>query len=93
MAELIFSNLNSEIKLDILQILSGEPSSVKEVMNYLIIKSYDVKFRESIYRYPEKFTEINLVEKYYDVENKVIKYRIKKDKMVYNFKDKELSFY
>lgn len=83
--EKVFSALSSKTRLEILRILSAKPYSIGEILSDLQKKGYGIKYRESIYRALEKLVAAGLVEKYYDKEEKGIKYKLIKTKLEIDF--------
>ncbi|MGB9718729.1 MAG: ArsR/SmtB family transcription factor [Thermoproteota archaeon] len=72
----VISALNSEMRREILKIISEEPMTVIQVLEELKRRRFEVKYRETVYRALEKLLDAGLVEKYYDQE-KGLCYRIK----------------
>lgn len=72
----LFAVLNSEVRREILKILSQGPTSVKEVLTKLQLKKIEIKYRESVYRDLEKLVNVGLVKKYYDNKQKGIRYQL-----------------
>jgi Fe2+ or Zn2+ uptake regulation protein len=72
----VISALNSELRREILKIISKEPMPVVQVLEELKKRKYDVKYRESVYRALEKLVDSELVEKCY-IKEKGLCYRLK----------------
>jgi Fe2+ or Zn2+ uptake regulation protein len=72
----VISALNSELRREILRIISERPMPVIQVLEELRKKGYTVKYRESIYRALEKLVDSELVEKCY-IKGKGLCYRLK----------------
>lgn len=72
----MISALNSELRREILKIISKEPMPVVQVLEELKKRKYDVKYRESVYRALEKLVDSELVEKCY-IKEKGLCYRLK----------------
>jgi Fe2+ or Zn2+ uptake regulation protein len=72
----VISALNSELRREILKIISKEPMPVVQVLEELKKRKYDVKYRESVYRALEKLVDSGLVEKCY-IKNKGLCYKLK----------------
>jgi Fe2+ or Zn2+ uptake regulation protein len=72
----VISALNSEIRREILKIISKESMPVIQVLEELKRKGYRVKYRESVYRALEKLVDSELVEKCY-IKGKGLCYRLK----------------
>jgi len=70
----LFSVLSSEVRIEILKLLSHSSASVKEVLTKLQTNKIEIKYRESVYRDLEKLVEAGLVKKYYDNKHKGIRY-------------------
>jgi len=65
----IISALDSEMRQQIIKILSRGPSNVAEIFQEINkIRKAAVAYRESVYRALEKMVAAGLVEKYYDRE-------------------------
>ena len=72
----MISALNSELRREILKIISKEPMPVIQVLEELKKRKFDVKYRESVYRALEKLVDSGLVEKCY-IKNKGLCYKLK----------------
>jgi len=72
----VISALNSELRREILKIISKEPMPVIQVLEELKKRKFDVKYRESVYRALEKLVDSGLVEKCY-IKNKGLCYKLK----------------
>lgn len=68
--------LNSNLRREILKILSKEPMTVIRVLNELKKKRIEIKYRETVYRDLEKLLDAGLVNKYY-VKDKGLCYELK----------------
>lgn len=68
--------LNSELRREILKIISKEPMTVIQVLEELRKRKFEVKYRESVYRALEKLVDSELVEKCY-VKEKGLCYKLK----------------
>jgi len=71
----ISSAINSDLRREILKILTERPLTVLEVLNKLKNKGFDVKYRETVYRALEKLVDAELVEKFY-VKEKGLCYKL-----------------
>jgi Fe2+ or Zn2+ uptake regulation protein len=91
LSERIFSALSSKTRLEILRILSAKPGSVIQILDELKKRDYGIKYRESVYRALEKLVAAGLVEKYYDKEERGIKYRLVKTKLEIDFQTGRIS--
>jgi len=72
----VISALNSELRREILKIISKEPMRVIQVLEELKKRRIDVKYRESVYRALEKLVDSGLVEKCY-IKDKGLCYKLK----------------
>jgi Fe2+ or Zn2+ uptake regulation protein len=72
----VISALNSNMRREVLKIISEEPMTVIQVLEELKRRKFEVKYRETVYRALEKLLDAGLVEKYYDMERGLC-YRIK----------------
>ena len=67
--------INSNLRREILKILSKEPMTVSDVLVQLKKSGLQIKYRETVYRSLEKLFEAGLVQKYY-VRTKGICYKV-----------------
>jgi len=72
----VLKALNSQLRREILKIISDEPMNVMLVLKELNNKGLKVKYRETIYRALEKLVDSGLVEKFYNRE-KGLCYKLK----------------
>jgi Fe2+ or Zn2+ uptake regulation protein len=72
----VISALNSELRREILKIISKEAMPVIQVLEELKKRKFDVKYRESVYRALEKLVDSGLVEKCY-IKEKGLCYQLK----------------
>jgi len=72
----VISALNSELRREILKIISKEPMPVIQVLEELKKKGYTMKYRESVYRALEKLVDSELAEKCY-IKEKGLCYKLK----------------
>ena len=90
--EEVFSALSSPTRLMILRLLTNKAHNIGELLE--LLKKYEVNIsrRESVYRAVEKLRSAGLVDKFYDNERKSILYKIKYEKLIYDFKNGVISF-
>jgi Fe2+ or Zn2+ uptake regulation protein len=79
--ERVFSALGSKTRIEILRILAAKPSGVKEILNELNKRGFEIRYRESVYRALEKLVAVGLIEKFYDKKEKAIRYHLVKAKL------------
>jgi Fe2+ or Zn2+ uptake regulation protein len=72
----VVSALNSELRREILKIISREPMTVIQVLEELRKRKFEVKYRESVYRALEKLFNSGLVEKCY-IKERGLCYKLK----------------
>jgi len=72
----VISALNSELRREILKIISKEPMPVIQVLGDLKRKGHVIRYRESVYRALEKLVDSGLVEKCY-IKEKGLCYKLK----------------
>jgi Fe2+ or Zn2+ uptake regulation protein len=72
----VISALNSEIRREILKIISEGPMTVIQVLEELKRRKFEVNYRETVYRALERLLDAGLVEKCY-IREKGLCYTIK----------------
>ena len=77
----LFSALSSKTRWEILRILSSGPKHLMDVKSSLNASGIRIKYRESVYRALEKLVSAGLVDKFYDSQEKRIKYALAIEKI------------
>lgn len=72
----VISALNSELRREILKVISEEPMTVMQVLEELKRRRFEVNYRETVYRALERLLDAGLVEKCY-IREKGLCYTIK----------------
>ncbi|MGD0495478.1 MAG: winged helix-turn-helix domain-containing protein [Candidatus Bathyarchaeia archaeon] len=87
----IFAALSSGTRIEIIKILAVKSKTVREVLDQLNLRGFQIKYRESVYRALEKLAAAGLVEKYYDNRERDIRYRIVRSKIDFDFHSGEIT--
>ncbi len=77
----VVAALDSNIRREMLRILSKDPMNVVEVLEELKRRKFEVKYRETVYRGLEKLLEAGLVDKSY-VKNKGLCYKLTANRII-----------
>ncbi|MHA1252803.1 MAG: hypothetical protein ACTSVV_08530 [Promethearchaeota archaeon] len=80
----ILKSISSPIKLRIINIIQENPKSLNEIQE-IISKEFKIKYSQTTYKHVENLVQNNLVDKYYDKKQKVIKYKSKFRKIIIDF--------
>jgi len=75
-AEEVFSTLSSKTRLEILKVLASRSGDLMEIKRALDASGLGIKYRESVYRALDRLASAGLVEKFYDRNEKKIKYAL-----------------
>ena len=72
----VIAALNSDLRREVLRILSKTPMTAAKVLEELKKRKLEVKYRETVYRALEKLLAAGLVDKFY-VQNEGLYYKLK----------------
>ena len=86
----ILKTISSPVKLRILNLLCKNEMSLNEIQTF-ISKEYHIKYPQTTYNYIETLVDNNLVEKKYNQQEKLIKYKIISKNLNINFENIEFD--
>jgi len=87
----IFEALSSKTRIEIIKILTVRSRNVIGVLNELNVRGFKIKYRESVYRALEKLVAAGLVEKYYDNEERGIRYGVGRTRISFDLQSGEIT--
>ena len=65
----VIAAFDSDVRREILTVLHSGPQTVKEVLQELVKRNQQVRYRETVYRALEKLVDAHLVDKFYKKEH------------------------
>jgi Fe2+ or Zn2+ uptake regulation protein len=83
-------NIKSPVKLGIIKTLCEDELSLNELFEK-VSPIFEIKYPQTIYNYLEDMIKIGLIKKFYDNNEKLIKYKSKVKRLSIDFEKLELN--
>ena len=87
---IILRALDSEVRRELIKIaLSKGPLDADNYYNEILARNFQIKYKESVYKELQLLVEAELLDKYYDIKSKKIKYKLSANKVIIDLKSME----
>ncbi len=87
---LLLRALDSELRRELIKIAHEEGAlDADGYYNEIVKKGFDIKYKESVYKELQLLVESELLEKYYDVKSKKIRYKLIVSKVIIDIRSME----
>ena len=87
---LLLRALDSELRRELIKIAHEEGAlDADGYYNSITERGFKIKYKESVYKELQLLVEAELLEKYYDVKSKKIRYKLNANKVIIDLKNME----